>query len=159
MPAQYSPASVLYEVEGKFKVFAVAVVWVWDGCSPGVFDEVVGHADDLSALSTVVGLAADIAVVVVVHDHDAVEVSKVVPGIELSRDMVYAVAALCTMQPHALVGQLANVPWSDSCRVDIKLAGLSGIIDVFLHDGIGCRGSADIAQTDEKYLCRVHNHN
>ena len=47
-----------------------------------------------------------LTVVFVVHDHNVVEVGKVMACVELTDDVVNAIAASCTMLSHPLVGQL-----------------------------------------------------
>jgi len=92
--------------EGELEVFTIAIVWVGHGGPPLVFRKIVGHADNLAAVGLVVRFAADVVVVLLVHDHDVVEVGKVMACVELACDVVNAIAASCTMLPHALVGQL-----------------------------------------------------
>lgn len=117
---KHTPASVLNEVEGEFKVFTVAIVWIGNRSPSLILVEVVGHANNLAALSVVVRLTADVMVVFIVHDHDEVKVGKVVTGIKLARDMVNVVSSLCAMKAHALIRQLPYVPRSYSCRIDIR---------------------------------------
>ena len=100
--------------------------------------------------------AADVVVVLVVHNNDVVEVGKVMACVELTGDVVNAIAASCTMLSHPLVGQLAYMPRADASRVDVELVRQPCVVNVFLHDGVCRRRAADVAQADEKNLCLVH---
>ena len=62
---------------------------------------------------------------------------------------VEIVAMLGATFAHAAVGQLTYVPASDARRIDFKLILKPCFFYKTLHDSLGCRRAADVAQADE----------
>jgi hypothetical protein len=62
------------------------------------------------------------------------------------------IAARAGMYTHALVGQVADVPAANTCRVNEKTFTQTTLIDHALQYSLGSRRAANIAQTNEEYV-------
>lgn len=136
---QDTAATVLYEVEGKFKVAITAIIRVGDADLALIAHEKVGHTDHLLALGLVMRLAAHFFIVLIVHNHDIIEVIKVFTGIKLARNVINLVPPHGAMPAHSLVGQLADMPTTDAGGIDREFVGKSCIIHHLLHDSVCSR--------------------
>jgi hypothetical protein len=56
---------------------------------------------------------------------------------------------------HTRIGQLARMPAVGTGRIDLKILLQPALPCDMLHDAVGCRGAADIAEADKKYF-RFH---
>jgi hypothetical protein len=63
------------------------------------------------------------------------------------------------MDTHTLIGQVTDVPSTNTCRIDVKAVGQAPLIHHALKHRLSRRRPANIAQTDEKHaVFPVFNH-
>ena len=71
---------------------------------------------------------------------------------------------LAAMLPHSSVGQVANMPAADAGRINFKAISVVMLVNDVLHDSMGSRRAADVAEADEKQFdsvlgCKGFQHN
>jgi hypothetical protein len=63
------------------------------------------------------------------------------------------------MNTHSLVGQVTDMPTTNTCRIDVEAVCQAPLIHHRLHHRLGRRRPANVAQTDEKHVifsCLTH---
>ena len=118
----------------------------------GMAAEKLPHTEDPGGIRTRRRQPVHVLVVPVVHHHDQVEFPEVLLA-DLPGTVRQVIAAARRRPPHARIGQFARVPGIRPGRVDRNLRPEPAFADYVPHDSVGSRGTADIPQTNEKYLC------
>ena len=118
----------------------------------GMAAEKLPHTEDPGGIRTRRRQPVHVLVVPVVHHHDHVEFPEILLA-DMPGTVRQVIAAARRRPPHARIGQFARVPGIRSGRVDRNLRPEPAFADYVPHDSVGSRGTADIPQTNEKYLC------
>lgn len=137
---------VEYELE-TFSAFVIRVGYVV--VARGEVGE-VGHHDDFTLVFECGREAHEVATVGFVHSDNEVEVFEIGFG-NLPAAVCEVVTASASMDAHALVGELPDVVVACAGAVDDESAAETCFVGNGFHDSFGGRGTADVAQTHEKY--------
>lgn len=150
-PGQQTRTGVFQEVEHMLEAFGTAIIGVGHVVGVGVAGAVIGHAAYLVASLDGGGAVAQVVDVAVVHADDEVELKEIVGG-HGARTVGEVVAAAGGVGTHTAIGQLALVIGKDAGRVYMETVGQTGLIDKPLHDPLGRRRTADVAETYKENL-------
>ena len=146
---QQAFAGVFEQLDGKLEIAFVAVIRIRDGLLTRVVTEVVAHPDNLLAVGSRTGLARHVVIVLMIHHGNQVEAVEI-GSRELTGTMVEDITMPLATATHTVVGQLSDMPGADTGGVNIEIIDETTPLDEMMHDAIGSRRAADIAQADKE---------
>jgi hypothetical protein len=143
-------AAILHEVEDMLEAGIAAIVGVGDFAVLVLGTEFAEEAD-FGIVQTLRVQGAEISSVLIIHDEDEVMLSEIGSG-DLTSEVAEIITTLGGGFSHARVSMLPRVPASSARGVDVDAVLPASVFDHAMHDAIGSRGAADVAEADEEEL-------